>query len=294
MNIGLFVLSASPIATPEYLSAAAKAAEERGFHSVWVPEHVVLFDDYTSPYPYSEDGKIPGVSADQLGMLEPLSTLCYLAAETERIRLGTGVLLVPQRNPVYTAKEVANVDWLSNGRFDFGIGVGWLAEEFRVCGVPFERRGARCDSYLRAMKSLWCDDVSEYKDEFYEIPPTRFLPKPIQRPHPPIHVGGESRVALRRVARYGQGWFGFNLAPDQVAPHLATLDELLAAEGRSRREIEVSVGPYTNEVGPNELEAYAAAGVDQLVLMAMAPKIDEFRAIVDDLARTLVEPARSL
>ena len=103
-----------------------------------------------------------------------------------------------------------------------------------------------------------------------------------------------SRVALRRVARHGQGWFGFNLAPDQVAPHLATLDELLAAEGRSRSEIEVSVGPYTNEVGPNELEAYAAAGVDQLVLMAMAPKIDEFRAIVDDLARTLVEPARSL
>jgi probable F420-dependent oxidoreductase len=276
------------------LSAAARGAEERGFDSLWVAEHVVLFDEYESPYPYSPDGKIPGVAADQIGILEPLSTLCFLAAETERIRLGTGVCLVPQRNPVYTAKEVANVDWLSDGRIDFGIGVGWLAEEFKVCGVPFERRGARCDSYLQAMKNLWCEEVSEYCDEFYEIPKTRFLPKPVQQPHPPIHVGGESRVALRRVARHAQGWFGFNVSPQETVTHLETLDQLLAAEGRSRSEIQITIGPYSHNVGEKELEGYKAAGVDQVVVMAMAAKLSEFNAVADDLVRDIVEPAHKL
>ncbi len=294
MKVGVFILTAAPIATPDYLAAAARGAEERGFDSLWVPEHVVLFDEYDSTYPYSPDGKIPGVAADQVGVLEPLSTLCFLAAETERIRLGTGVCLVPQRNPVYTAKQVANVDWLSKGRVDFGIGVGWLAEEFKACGVPFERRGARCDSYLEAMKRLWCDEISEFKDEFYEIPKTRMLPKPIQRPHPPIHVGGETRVALRRVARHAQGWFGFNVSPEETVTHLATLDELLAAEGRSRAEVEISIGPYSHPVGEKELEAYKAAGVDQVIVMAMAAKLSEFDAVADDLVRNVVGPAQKL
>lgn len=294
MQVGVAVLTAAPIATPDYLSAAAKGAEERGFDSLWVPEHVVLFDEYASPYPYAPDGKIPGVAADQIGVLEPLSTLCFLAAETDEIRLGTGVCLVPQRNPVYTAKEVANVDWLSGGRLDFGIGVGWLAEEFEVCGVPFERRGARCDSYLQVMKTLWCEEVSEYRDEFYEVPKTRFLPKPVQRPHPPIHVGGESRAALRRVARHGQGWFGMNLSPAETIAHVATLDELLAEEGRSRAEIQITIGPYSHRVGEKELEAYKAAGVDQVIVMAMAGKLSEFEAMADDLVRKIVEPAHAL
>lgn len=177
---------------------------------------------------------------------------------------------------------------------DFGIGVGWLAEEFKVCGVPFERRGARCDSYLQAMKALWCEEHTEYRDEFYEIPKTRFLPKPVQTPHPPIHVGGESKVALRRVARHGQGWFGFNVSPAEVAAHLETLDELLAAEGRSRSEIKITIGPYTHALEDGDIEAYKAAGVDQLVVMGMAAKLSEFHAIADDLATKILEPARKL
>jgi len=294
MKIGVFIPTAAPIATPEFIREAGRAAEERGFHSIWVPEHVVLFDAYQSQYPYSDDGKIPGVDASQLGILEPLGTLTYLAAVTERIRLGTGVCLVPQRNPVYTAKEVVNVDWLSGGRLDFGVGVGWLAEEFAACNVPFERRGARNRSYIEVMKRLWCDDVSEYRDEFYDLPATRFLPKPLQQPHPPLHFGGESEPALRRVAQQGQGWFGFNLTPEAAAARLEVLDRLLGEADRSRAEVEISVGPYNHEVTRARLEGYRAAGVDQLIVVAMAPKIDELLGILDDHVHNVLEPARGL
>lgn len=292
MRIGLFAPLANPFATPDYVAALGRAAEERGFHSLWVAEHVVLFDEYASCYPYAADGRIP--AGGESGMLEPFGTLAFLAAHTRRIRLGTGICLVPQRNPVYTAKEVATVDWLSGGRFDFGVGVGWLAEEFEACATPFERRGARCRDYLAAMQRLWCDPVSEHKGEFYAFPALRQYPKPIQRPHPPIHFGGESDAALRRVADLGQGWYGFNLAPEDVPAHLARLDGLLARRGRRRGEIEVSVSPYLRPVGADALPRYRDAGVDQVIVMAMAGDPDGLRTRLDELAKTVVEPARSL
>ena len=147
---------------PETIASAGKIAEERGFHSIWMPEHVVFFRQYASKYPYSADGKIPG---NPEGVLEPLTALTYLAAHTDRIRLGTGICLVPQRNPVYTAKQVADVDFLSGGRVDFGIGIGWLREEFEALDVPWERRAARTRDYVGVMKALWCDEVSSYKGE---------------------------------------------------------------------------------------------------------------------------------
>ena len=141
MKVGLFAPFTNPSATAEYIQAMGSGAEERGFDSIWVAEHVVLFDDYGSQYPYAADGKIP--ASPDSGLLEPFTTLAFLAACTSRIRLGTGICLLPQRNPVYTAKEAANIDFLSGGRLDLGLGVGWLAEEFRVLDVPFGRRGAR-------------------------------------------------------------------------------------------------------------------------------------------------------
>ena len=170
MRVGLFAPLGNPFATPEYIAALGAAAEERGFHSLWAAEHVVLFDQYGSRYPYAADGRIP--AGGESGILEPFTALSFLAAGTQRIRLGTGICLVPQRNPVYTAKEVAAVDWLSGGRFDFGVGVGWLEEEFTACATPFERRGARCRDYLAAMQRPWRDPVSEYAGGFYAVPPT--------------------------------------------------------------------------------------------------------------------------
>jgi probable F420-dependent oxidoreductase len=292
MRIGLFAPLANPFATPDYLNVLGPAAEERGFHSLWVAEHVVLFDEYASKYPYAADGKIP--AGGESGMLEPFTALAFLAASTSRIRLGTGICLVPQRNPVYTAKEVAAVDWLSNGRFDFGVGVGWLAEEFAACDVPFARRGARTMDYLRAMQALWTEPVSSYRGEFYAFDPLRQNPKPIQTPHPPLHFGGESDAALRRVAAIGQGWYGFNLLPEAVPSHLARLDHFLAERGRTRREIQISVSPYMQAVDFDAVRRYRDAGVEQVILLAFGFDRDSLLARLDELAKTIVGPASGL
>jgi probable F420-dependent oxidoreductase len=273
--------------------ALGPAVEERGFESIWVAEHVVLFDEYASQYPYSPDGKFPG--GGDTGLLEPLTALTYLAAVTDRVRLGTAVCLVPQRNPVYLAKQVADLDVLSNGRVDLGVGIGWLAEEFGALNVPFANRGRRTDEHLQVMRSLWCEPVSSFAGDFYSLAETRMYPKPLQQPHPPLHVGGESDAARRRAARFGQGWFTWNRPASEMAPALAHLDEVLAIEGRSRRDgFAVTVCPYFNAIGPADIEAYAAAGVDRLVVMLFAFGRDDLLRNADTLVHTVLGPAAAL
>jgi probable F420-dependent oxidoreductase len=289
MDVGVFVPIGNGNASSDLVRAVGPAVEERGFESIWVAEHVVLFDEYESQYPYSSSGRFPG--SGETGVLEPLTALTYLAAITDRVRLGTGICLVPQRNPVYTAKQVADLDSLSGGRVDFGIGVGWLREEFEALGVPFERRGKRTDEYLQVMRSLWCDDTSSFEGELYNLRPCRMYPKPVQQPHPPIHVGGESDAALRRVARFGQGWFSFNRLPDQLAEPLGRLDELLDSEGRKRSEITLTVCPYFNPFDGAMVEAYAEAGVDRLVVVLLAFDRDTMLSMADQLVTDVLEPA---
>ena len=292
MDIGLFAMAANPFATAPYLHALAAGADWRGFHSLWAAEHAVLFDDYASRYPYAADGRIP-IRADS-GPLDPFDTLAFFAAASRSIRLGTGVCLVPQRNPVYTAKQVATVDWLSGGRFDFGVGVGWLAEEFTALGVPFARRGTRCRAYLEVMRRLWCDAVPAYEGEFYRLPACRQYPKPVQQPHPPIHFGGESEAALRRVADLGQGWYPFSLEPEALAERLHRLDQLLARQGRTRRDIRVTVCPYLRPADLELVKRYREAGADQVVLLVAARDVEALDRTLDHLAETIVEPARRL
>lgn len=284
MKLGLFAPLGNPFATPEYIDALGRAADERGFASIWVAEHVVLFDDYASQYPYSSDGKIP--AGGDNGIFEPFTSLAYLAACTETVRLGTGICLVPQRNPVYTAKEVAAVDWLSKGRLDFGVGVGWLEEEFDAVAVPFGRRNERCREYLEVMHRLWEDEISEHHGDFYDLPACRQYPKPVQQPHPPIHFGGESNAALRRVADLGQGWYGFNQEPADVPERLDHLDKLLAERGRTRDEIEVSICPYLKGAQPDDVKRYEDAGVDQVILLAFAFDPEGIVETLDGLATT--------
>ena len=230
----------------------------------------------------------------KVDFLDPFATLTFAAAHTKTVRLGTGICLVPEHNPVVLAKQVASLDKLSGGRFDFGVGVGWLAEEFRAVGVPFERRGERCVSYLEVMKRLWCDDVSEYKDEFYELPACRQYPKPVQKPHPPIHFGGESDAALRRVAQIGQGWYGFNLEPEQLAERLRALDGFLAQRGRKRADVQITVSPYLREMNAKKLEAYRRAGADQVILFAFARDAAGARFTLAKLAEDYLPTARKL
>lgn len=287
MKIGAFVPLATPNANATFLRALGPALEERGFESVWLPEHVVLFDDYASEYPYAPDGKFPG--GGDTGLLEPFTALTYLAAVTDTLRLGTGICLIPQRNPVYTAKVVADLDVISGGRVDFGVGIGWLREEFDVLEVPFERRGARADDYIAVMTSLWTDDVSSHDGDVYTLPECRFYPKPAQQPHPPIHVGGESDAAMARAARVGQGWYGFNRLPDQVPEALERLDRALAEGGRSRADDDftVTVCPYFNPVDRAAVERYEELGVDRLVVVALAFDVDGLRTQLDTLAAEL-------
>jgi probable F420-dependent oxidoreductase len=288
MKVGLFAPFTNPFATPDYMAALARGAEERGFHSIWVAEHVVLFDEYASRYPYAADGKIPAGGTN--GIYEPFTTLSFLAAHSERIRLGTGICLVPQRNPVYTAKDVAAVDWLSQGRVDFGVGVGWLKEEYDALQVPFERRADRCREYLQVMQRLWCDEISEFHGDFYDLPACRQYPKPVQQPHPPIHFGGESDAALRRVAEQGNGWYGFGREPEDLPDRFSKLDALLGERGRSRSDIEVSICPYLLGVDTDKAKRYQDAGVDQLIVLAFAMNTDELEATLDDLTTTILQP----
>jgi probable F420-dependent oxidoreductase len=168
---------------------------------------------------------------------------------------------------VYVAKEVSSLDWLSGGRVDLGIGVGWLKEEFEALGVPWDRRGVRTDEYIEVLRTLWCDDTSSFAGETYTLPPCEMFPKPIQRPHPPLHIGGETDAALRRVARTGQGWHTFNRSPEELAAGLVKLDQLLAEAGRSRDDVRITVCPYFNQLTPDLVEQYAQAGADAVAAL---------------------------
>jgi probable F420-dependent oxidoreductase len=281
MKFDLWVPTASPMTTPALLDAVAQGAEERDIATIWVGEHVVLFPEYKSRYPYAEDGRIPAPPGS--GLLEPMVTLTYLAARTSTVRLGTAMLLLPQRNPVYVAKEVSTLDWLSGGRVDLGVGVGWLKEEFDALNTPWERRGRRTDEYLEVLRTLWTDDVSSFKGETYELPACEMFPKPIQHPHPPIHIGGETPAALRRAAQHSQGWHTFNRSPAQLAEGLAELDPYLEAAGRTRADLRITVCPYFNALTPDDVERYAEAGADAVAALFFAFTPDDVARAFDDL-----------
>jgi len=270
MKIGV-TIAFSQHTPVDYIAEAAQLVETLGFHSLWVPEHVLFFPEYASRYPYSDDGRIPG---NPEGVLDPFSALTFIAAHTTTIRLGTGICLVPQRQPVYSAKMVADLDYLSGGRVDFGVGIGWLAEEFAALQMDFSTRAKRTAEYIEAMKALWGPGLTNFSGETVEITDCYFNPKPVQQPHPPILFGGESDAALRRVATLGDGWYGFDLDPDGVAAHLERLDTVLAEHGRSRNDVSVYIGPNRHRVTPELVDSYRALGVDQLVVGLFATDID--------------------
>ena len=267
----------------DFIVGAAQRIEAAGFAAVWVPEHVLFFPDYESEYPYSKDGKVPG---NPDGVLDPFTALTFVAAHTTTLRLATGICLVPQRQPVYTAKMVADLDYLSGGRVDFGIGIGWLEEEFDALGMDFSARAARTAEYIAAMKACWGPDPVDFSGETVEIRNAQFNPKPVQGPHPPIFVGGESNPAMRRVAAFADGWYGYGVGPDELEADLARMDEHLEAAGRSRDEIKIYVGP-NRRVTPDMAARYEAMGVDQLILGVFARSLEQ----LDDRLGALKESA---
>jgi probable F420-dependent oxidoreductase len=291
MKFDLWMPTANPMTTPDLLEAVGRESESRGISTLWVGEHVVLFAEYASRYPYAADGKAPAPSGS--GLLEPMVTLSYLAACTKSVRLGTAMLLLPQRNPVYVAKEVSSLDWLSGGRVDLGIGVGWLKEEFEALGVPWERRGRRTDEYIEVLRTLWCDDVSSFAGETYQLPACEMFPKPVQRPHPPLHIGGETDAALRRAARTAQGWHTFNRSPEELKGGLDKLDQFLEVAGRSRKDLRVTVCPYFNQLTPEVVERYAEAGADAVAALFFCFSAPDVAKTFDDLEACREAAART-
>ena len=281
MKIGV-AMAFNHITPPAFIGDAAQAVEAAGFDAIWLPEHVLFFPEYESRYPYSENGRIPG---EPEGILDPFTALTFVAAHTERIRLGTGICLVPQRNPVYTARLVADLDYLSGGRVDFGVGIGWLKEEFDNLQMDFGTRASRTVEYIEVMRALWSPGLAAYEGATYQLAPCHFNPKPVQSPHPPIFFGGESEPALRRVASHGDGWYGFNLSPETFTERLGRLDALLAGTGRSRADVQVYVGPGREALNPDAIAEFKAQGADQVIVPLMAANLEKLKPRMEAVLR---------
>ena len=287
MKIGTFSTFMSPICTPQMIGEFAKSAESIGLNSLWMGEHVVLFDKTESPYPGSATGKLPVPEGG--GMLDTVATFGFLAACTKTLRFGTGITLLPQRNPIYTAKEFTTLDWLTQGRIDFGIGVGWCKEEVIACGYNFNDRGKRCDEILQMLKQLWTEPVAEFHGEFYDLAPCRMDPKPVQKPHIPIIVGGHSSAGFRRAAKYGNGWYGFQMDLDATAKVTLQLDAALTREGRNRDDFQLVITP-PYQVNADMVRRYEDLGVDQLIVHLGSQKAQRVAARLVEL-ESLIEAA---
>jgi probable F420-dependent oxidoreductase len=282
VRIGLHALGIGAGADPLVISAVARAAERSGFATLWAGEHVVMVDRPDSTYPYADDGRIAVPSAAD--WLDPLDLFAFLSATTSTIRLATGVLLLPEHNPVVVAKRAATVDVLSGGRLTLGVGIGWSAEEFSALGVPFHGRGTRAEEYIDVLRALWRDDVASHTGSHVQFDRVRSYPKPI-RHMIPVVLGGNSDGALERVARCGDGWYGFNLSLEKLPERLDFLRSACQERGRPASGLDVAVA--LTGASATDLPELEALGVTELVLVeAPPPEARQAAAWVEGLART--------
>ena len=218
------------------IGAIAKKAEDLGFESIWIAEHPIIPVHTTSKYGGTPDGSIPDSMND---MADPFICLAIASATTSKIMLGTSICLVPEHNPLVQAKQIAALDFHSGGRFIFGIGTGWLREETEIMGGDFDHRWTQARESIEAMKELWTKDEAEYHGRYYDFPPVRVFPKPVQKPHPPVFLGGAAKNVFKRVVSYGDGWMPVRATPESIKAGRASLDELAEAAGRDPRTIQI-------------------------------------------------------
>ncbi len=278
MKIGLFGINFGPCAAVDAMLRVAVAAEEAGLESVWTGEHIVLPDPQAPPSPASP----------RTPFLDTSVALAHVAARTTRIKLGTGIIILPQRNAVELAKELASVDVVSNGRLLFGLGAGYLEPEFRALGAPFEERGAVTDEAIDVLRALWTEEQPRFEGRFHRFEGIDAHPRPVQKPHPPIHVGGMSRLAAQRAARRGNGWYGFLTDLEATARSQRWIRESIDAGERpdALGEVEVSVTPPP-PLTPDVVKRYAEIGVHRLVALPTARDADGLLAQVEELAALL-------
>ncbi len=286
LPVGCTLPTSGAAADPAAIGALAQTAEELGFDSIWISDHVVVPERIGSAYPYSVDGSFPSSASN--AYLEPLSTLGFLAGVTRRVRLGIAVLILPYRHPLLTAKMIATLDNLSGGRVDLGIGVGWMREEFLALGQTeqvYQHRGSATDEQLRVFDTVWSSDVAGFSGRFYSFDPVGVHPHPVQKPRPPVWIGGHTQAALRRVALHGDGWLPIggrppaDLPPAELATSIATIRRQAADAGRDPDRIRVCFDttidfsasdgrPFggASESIAAHLGTYVKAGADSLVV----------------------------
>ena len=312
MKFGISLINRGALATPENLIGITRRAEAHGFHCVTISDHIVVPQETTHNYPYHPEGRFP--VADAHDYYEPLATLAFLVGATERIRIGTSVLILSYRNPVVTAKVCATADALSGGRVFLGVGTGWWEAEYRALGIPghFAERGARTDEYMRIFRNLWTEERPEFSGDYYQYSNIDCSPKPAQKGGIPLLVGGHTRRALRRTAELGDGWHPIGLrapaglAPAELRTKRGELDRMCEARGRDPDEVPTvfrcPIRPGADRDGPmtgatdrivEDIAAYAAAGVQEIVWDVFYPTIAELHDTVDRIAEDIVPAAAS-
>ena len=258
MKIGLFAVNYGTCGEPAVAIRVAQAAEEAGFESVWTGEHIVLPDPI-----------VPGCPLPpETPLLDTMVALTLIAAHTRTLRVGSGIIVLPQRNPLVLAKELASIDVVSGGRLIVGVGAGYLEPEFEALGIPLRRRGQRMDDYIRALRAIWTKSRAHYQGEFASFAGVTANPRPVQQPHPPIVIGGESPAALRRAVTMGNGWYGFGLTLDETRQSIEALRRAAERHGRPAElgALEISVTPVGG-FDQRRVAQYAALGVDRLIVL---------------------------
>ena len=273
MEFGVHLPQVGPFASPEAIVGVARKAEDLGYHSLWVSDHIITPRRLDSPYP---GGRYP--VQPEWPFLEPVSTLLFAAAVTRRVRLGTSVLVITQRQPVVLAKELATLDVLSGGRIIFGAGAGWMKEEFQALNVPIADHGPRMAEYLEVIRRCWTEDDPSFDGRFYKLGDVGFYPKPVQKPHPPIWIGGWADGALRRAARYGDAWHAMG-PPEALAERYAKVKQYAREYGRDPDSIALTlrgdaIGWGDPALAVEQMRAYKVIGASLVVLVFVGPSAD--------------------
>jgi probable F420-dependent oxidoreductase len=278
MKFGLFGINTGVCADPTTAAAAARAAEAAGFESVWTGEHIVLPDPQVPPSP------VPAYTP----FIDTVIALAYVAGQSRTLKLGTGIIILPQRNPVVLAKELASLDVLSAGRLIFGIGIGYLKPEFDAIGAPFEHKGPRTEEFLASMIALWTMEKPEYRGRFVSFGGVDARPRPVQKPHPPIVFGGATPQAFSRAARLASGWFGFALTPETTAKCIDGLKAACEQAGRRFQDLEISVTPR-GRIDRDAVKRYSDLGVHRLILLHRASDEAGLTGFIRETGRELID-----
>lgn len=280
MNIGVFFFTSGESADPAII---AKKAEDLGFASFWVPEHPVLPVHTTVGYPAAPDQPIPrtvGIISD------PFVALARASATTTRIQLGTGICLVPERNPLLLAKEIATLDHYSGGRFLFGIGAGWQKEECEIMGGDFQHRWTQTRDSVLAMKELWTTDESEYHGKYYDFPAVKCFPKPAQNPHPPVILGGSATNVFKRTVEWGDGWMPVTTSPDEIRHGRETLNDLANQSGRDPNSISITAFGQPGQLRRGDhIQALGEAGAAHAVIWLTKFQEEDVISELEELAQ---------